>query len=361
MSASTAGFSVRPRGRELAHRRALLLAVAGLTVFSMSPVFGHHMAPRAVGLFSGDEHVLNVCLVALHELLGPVHEGFHLLLAIGLAYAAWDRARAWSRLRHALGSLRNAGPPPHESPLWRAAQSVGLDGESLRVVNGLSAPAFTAGWIRPRIFISSRLTDVLNIDQLGAVIAHEAAHVRARDPLRLSGLRFLANTLFYMPALRRLVDDLADEAEVAADDAATRGSSSQRLVLASAILALAEQGVGFGQALPVGAVGFQRVDLLDRRIRRLAGEDAPLGTRVTGRSLSGAAAILVAVWISGVAMARPLGAASNGSAAMTTMSSLPERVDLEHCQHHRAWAISHLFCLGLHSHGDAAHCPHTGR
>ena len=41
--------------------------------------------------------------------------------------------------------------------------------------------------------------------------------IARRDPLRLSLMRFLACTLFYIPALRRLADDLTDEAEIEAD------------------------------------------------------------------------------------------------------------------------------------------------
>ena len=48
--------------------------------------------------------------------------------------------------------------------------------------------------------------------------------------------RILGCTLFWIPAFRRLAADMADEAEIDADDAAAAG---QPLVLASAILSLA--------------------------------------------------------------------------------------------------------------------------
>lgn len=345
----------RPASR---HRRTLLVAVAGLTVISMSPVFGHHIAPRAAGLFAGDDHVMGICLVALRELLRPVHESFHVLFAIGLTYATWDRIRAAATLRHAVVALDAQASQRTAPAFTRAAAAAGFDVSRIRVVSALPAPAFTAGWLRPRVFLSARLPEVLDAEQLTAVIAHEAAHARARDPLKLSALRFLANTLFYVPALRRLVDDLADEAEIAADDEATVAAPATRLVLASAILTLADTSAGFGQPLPAGAVGFQRVDLLERRIRHLTGESAPAGTRVTRASVGGAVAILIAVWISGLMMAQPLGAATfkngvrlpapSGDAVMT------------HCQH-RGWAITHLFCVGLHGHVDAKHCPYAGR
>ena len=206
---------------------------------------------------------------------------------------------------------------------------------------------------------------MLDPAQLEAVLAHEAAHVTRRDPLRLSLLRFLACMLFYIPALRRLADDLADEAEIDADDAAV--ARSEPLVLASAMLALASWAVprGVSGAVPSLLAGsavafqpfapFQRVDLLERRVRRLAGEPTTVGTHVTRRSLGGAGATLVAVWVSGLMMAHPLRA--DGPAA-----TLPQdHASMSHCRHRGAFALSHLFCLGLHSHPSGTPCPHTGQ
>ena len=108
--------------------------------------------------------------------------------------------------------------------------------------------------------------------ELNAVLAHEQAHVVRRDPLRLAALRFLACTLFWLPALRRLADDVTDEAEIAADDIA---AGDQPLVLASAILRVASwRDLRAGPLGAIGATGFTCRDLLERRIRRLAGEPA---------------------------------------------------------------------------------------
>jgi hypothetical protein len=194
-------------------------------------------------------------------------------------------------------------------------------------------------------------------------MAHEAAHVRRRDPLRLSALRFLGRTLFWIPALRRLADDMADEAEILADDA---GAREQPLVLASAIVALAGWSTPaaaratrpFPAATAVGIIAGHdggaapaRDALLDRRVRRLAGEAVPVATHVTRRSLVWASAALAAVWASGIIMAHPLPAA------------VPGHPDAEHCEHHRRSALSHLFCLGLTPspthHVHDGHCPHA--
>ena len=349
--------------REQARRRILLLGVGTLIVFSTSPVFGHHLATRADALLAGHDHVANVCLIAMHLLLAPVHLTFHTLLLLGLVYAIWDRARAWSGLSRTLKALETRGSAASE-PIGAAAARVGLPPERVRVVEGLPNPAFTAGFWRPRVYVAASLPDVLDAPQLEAVLAHENAHVRRRDPLRLSLLRFLACTLFYIPALRRLAADLTDEAEIDADDAAVaRGAP---LALASAILVLAQwasrQRFSIGIVpFPVGTAAgfqpfepFQRVDLLERRVRRLAGEETDVGTHITRRSLASAGAVLVAVWVSGLVMAHPLPAALVAAAGTHGHAA-------SHCRHAVESAFSHLFCLGWGSRPEGAPCPHTGR
>jgi hypothetical protein len=138
------------------------------------------------------------------------------------------------------------------------------------------------------------------------------------------------------------------------------------LALASAILVLAQWATEhrFTRGIvpfPTGAAAgfslfapFQRVDLLERRVRRLAGEEADVGTHVTRRSLGAAGAVLIAVWVSGLMMAHPLPAATvrEGSAHSHVAS---------HCRHPGESALSHLFCLGWRPRPRTAPCPHTGR
>ena len=361
----TAYLTPQMFAREQAHRRALLLGVGLLIVFSTSPVIGHHLATKADTLLAGRDHLWGICLIALHLLLAPVHNVFHIALLAGIGYAMWDRTRAWRGLQRTLRALE-ARVPTEAEALGRAARRAGLPPERLRVVEGLPNPAFTAGFWRPVVYVAEALPERLDGPQLDVVLAHEAAHVARRDPARLSMLRFFACMLFYLPALRRLADDLADEAEIDADDAAVaRGAP---LVLASAILALAEwagprppRGSEIGPFPRFTIVGFQslqRVDLLGRRIRRLAGEPTAAGTHVTRRSLGGAGAMLAAVWVSGLMMAHPLPAE-----VTSTPSPLAphDHSGPAHCQHRGAWAWTHLFCLGSGAHPLGVPCPHVGR
>lgn len=327
--------------REDRRRRTVLVGFAALIVLSTSPIFGHHVAVGMDTLLAGRDHLGALCLTALHHLLAPVHYIFHVLVVAGLAYAVWDRVRAWLTVRRALAPLEAECPRPEDS-FWRAARSANLDPGRLRVVSGLPNPAFTIGWFRPLVYVAAELAEWLAPDELAAVLTHERAHLVRRDPLRLSVLRFLGRMLFWLPALHRLAADAADDAEIAADDAAAVG---RPLVLASAILALASWRTP--PALVRASVGFYRPDLLDRRIRRLAGEEPAVTSHVTRRSIVGAALALGLVWTSGVLMAHPMSSERPGA--------------LAHCIHKGEWATSHLFCLGSPFGTLRLHCPHVGR
>lgn len=325
--------------REHFHRRTLLLAIAALLLLSMSPVFGHHLAVGTRELLSGADHLGELCLTALHLLLAPVHSAFHLLLIVGLGYALWDRLRAWRRVRGSL-ALIEAVVPTRDDRFWQAAEAAGVTPTKLRVVDGLPMPALTVGLLRPWMYVARDIGEELSRDELIAVLAHEGAHVARRDPLRLSVLRFIACLLFWIPALRRLADDWADEAEILADDLAAR---DRPLVLASAMLTLARRS-----PLPAGistAVGFHRPDLLERRVRRLAGEIVPARSHITRRSVLAALLALSLTWSSGIIMAHPLD------------ESLHRHVR-PHCEHEDKSPLRHLFCVGEHDLSRNDNCPH---
>ncbi len=355
-------LTVRMREREQTHRRLVLWGIGALLLLSLSPVVGHHLSSRVDAALLGQDHLWDLCLIALHTLLAPVHGVFHVLLIAGLLYAIWDRTRAVWRLRRTLALLTPSAKAAG-SRIDAAMRVLGLDGDTVCIVDGVPNPAFTAGWWRPRIYIAREIGEVLSPEQLIAVLAHEAEHVRRRDPLRLSLLRFFGCTLFWNPAFRRLASDMADEAEIAADDVAARGAP---LVLASAILLLSAwrrpaARAGDPHAFPAGTVvglvenGSARRGrfdaLLDRRVRRLAGESAVVSTHLTRRSILGAAAMLSVVWISGIAVAHP-------------MPTPGTHAEAAHCEHKGEGAFSHLFCrrAGVSSATSgigASHCPHA--
>lgn len=324
--------------REQSHRRATLLGIAGLLVLGTTPVFGHHLPFDASQLLAGVDHIGALCMTALHLLFLPVHRGVHVAIVAGLIYAGVNRYRAWRVVRQSLDSL-DVRRARRGDGFWEAARVAAVDPRLLRIVHGLPNPAFTAGLLVPKIYVAEGLGTRLTEAELAAVLAHEKAHVARRDPLRLSVLRALACTLFWIPALRRLADDVSDQVELLADDAA---AGEQPLVLASAIVNVARWSArGSAPRLSAG-VGFLRAELLELRVRRLAGEEIPVRSHVTRRSLAGAAAALTLVWVSSALMTHPLPAHAESAHA-------------RHCEHVHEAAWAHLFCA---RHAVTADCPH---
>ncbi len=321
------------RVRETSRRRILLASVITLLIFGTIPTLAHHLPIRVAEPLPGAQHLWGFCLAALGEILDPVHHLFHVALAVGLAYAVWDRFTAVRNVRSVLADL-DSEVPLHDDRIWNASVAAGIDPSHVRVVVGLPTPAFTIGAFSPRIYLASDLGDRLSAEELRMVLSHEGSHARRRDPMRLSVYRFLSCTFFWMPALRRLSDDIADEAEIEADDAA---GSQAPLMLASAILRLADCDASPRMA----TVGFQHRNLLERRIRRLAGEETALPSRLTRLSIASACLSVALVVASGLAAEQAPGGPS-------------------HCRHTHNFPFAHLLCVGASWHQMETHCHHGG-
>jgi Zn-dependent protease with chaperone function len=331
---------------ERRYQRLLVIGLAAILLLSLVPVVGTHVLGLADRPLSGSDHFGVVCLIALHELLAPVHQLLHVLVIVGGGWALWDLAqRAW-QTRRVLQGLPVRRLSAAEATV---AAEAGLHAAAVRVVHGLPMPAFTAGHgLRPRVYVADALlhgAEALSAEELTAVLAHEAAHVRRRDPLRFLLLRSLARALFWVPAVRAVSEDIADEAEVIADDAASAVAGP--IAVASALVKL---GAWPSPAAPVAVVGFLRHDLLDRRVRRLLGEAYQPQGRLRTRAVVVAVLMLTVSTLSGIVDVHDLPAAAGHPASH------------QHCEHDGVFAAAHLFCRwqveGPLLPVGASDCPH---
>jgi Zn-dependent protease with chaperone function len=333
---------------EQRYQRVLVLALATILVLSLAPIVGTHVLGVADRPLSGSDHIGALCLIALHELLAPAHRVLHLLVGGGFAWALWELARNTLRTRRVLDGLPVRRLRGAETQYATACR---LSAKSVLVVSGLPIPAFTAGpWLRPRVYLAESLlvgAHALPAAELFAVLKHEATHVRRRDPLRFVLLRGLARALFWIPALRAIAEDIADEAEIIADDAAT--ATAGPVAVASALVKL---GSWTSPSADRAVVGFVRPDLLNRRVRRLLGEDYQPQSRLTRRSVLAAAVVLVVSVLSGIVDVHDL-----PTSALHPSSH-------RHCEHDGTFATAHLFCRwgvsGPLLPVGAADCPHAG-
>src|SRR3954451_10897613 len=126
----------------------------------------------------------------------------------------------------------------------------------VNVVRDHRLQAFCAGYLRPRVYVSTATASTLDRAELDAVLAHEAHHRLRRDPLRIAAARGLGEALFFLPVLRRLTERYCALAELSADEAAI-ARSGDPAPLAAAML-------HFGEMADAAVVGIspERVDHL---------------------------------------------------------------------------------------------------
>lgn len=313
----------------------LIVGIAVLLLLGTVPVFAHHLPLPGIGALGGVDTVGGFCMVALHLMLAPVHGVIHLVLGAGLAYAVFDRARASFRLTRGLRLLELGAAAPG-SRIFAAAVAAGVDPSRVVVAAQTGNQAFTFGTLRPKVCIGGQLAARLSDEELRCVLAHEGYHVLRRDPLRLSVLRFLGLTLFWIPALRRMAADVAIDAELDADQA---GAGERPLVMASALVQAARERTTLHLSIATPLI---RDDLLAVRVRRLMGECPPIPSRISTRAFLGAAAALCVVWVSGAVVAHPLLGHDGGGNV---------------CLHHGGRAASHLLCDRYVPGGVP--CPHA--
>jgi Zn-dependent protease with chaperone function len=179
-----------------------------------------------------------------------------------IAFALWRTIRSWratATLRREW--LRNA----------ERIQIPDIGVPAFRISHRFPIIAIV-GTLRPRLFIADNVLSSLSEDEFAAAIAHERAHLAARDNLKRTLLRLCGDSLFLVPLGRTVERMWAENIESAADEFAARQSPATALNLASALVTIAKMvPVGARADVPIGAylVGAEGTQGIRSRIRRL--------------------------------------------------------------------------------------------
>ncbi|MGH2945807.1 MAG: M56 family metallopeptidase [Solirubrobacteraceae bacterium] len=207
-------------------------------------------------------------LEACRELVTVPSVSVTVVAAIGgLSLVVFGRAtRSLARHMHARVRLMRG---------LRHIDELTIDGVTVRLLEHSRPQAFCAGFLRPRVYLSTGVLEQLDEGELRAVVAHERHHQARRDPLRILAAEVLADALFFAPMLRRLRERYGALAELAADEAAVRRSGGDAAPLASALLSF---GTTEDPSVVVG-IAPERVDHLLGRPPRW---ELPLSLVATG-------------------------------------------------------------------------------
>lgn len=202
---------------------------------------------------------------------GEVVSGKLALLAFlslsGVVLAIWRGLKSWFVTRNLLRQ-------------W-------LEGARRIHIPAVSIPTFciehpfpviaVVGLFRPRLFVARQVLNSLTDEEMRAALAHESGHLEAHDNLRRLAIRACKDMLTIVPCGQSLDQAWAENAEVAADEAAARRGSAVALNLASALIEIARMVPAGGRpTMPIAAflLGDEAAGVKGRvkRLLDLAGE-----------------------------------------------------------------------------------------
>lgn len=223
--------------------------------------------------------------------------GFVALWVAGAALMLAGLGLQWAWLRRTVGRLPALADARWQALAAHLAADLGVPLPALRHARtGWASPLLAPG----RVLCLPAWCLDLPGDEARAVLGHELAHLRRRDPAwRLFAA--LLRALLWPQVLNRVALQRLDLLAELACDTAAAAPSGQRLALAQSLLRCAEalkiQGVRHGPALACGAASagsplFARV----RRLLKSEGDDAPRERRgVRWGLVAGMLAALVAL------------------------------------------------------------------
>jgi len=135
----------------------------------------------------------------------------------------------------------------------------------IRVVSARSSQAFSLGFLRRHIYISSSLINRISTKELEAIILHEYKHVKDFDGLKLFIAFIIETSLSFIPSMREFTISMRIDRELQADKFAVSIQKTNRHVLSSLKKILSSPN----EVQPHFVPRFAAADLLDARIALL--------------------------------------------------------------------------------------------
>lgn len=191
--------------------------------------------------------------------------GFAVLVLLAAASAVYQVVSTTAAIR----PLRARRIPVRNQPLKHLIERLDLAGR-FDLVDAPEPFAFCYGLRQPRLMLSTALVNELRHDELEAVLRHESAHLRHRDPARILIARALGVALAFIPLTPLIVRTYLCRRELTADDESVSGMGDVAPLASALQRMLAVMQPAAFRSLAVGALS-----ATDLRIDHLLGEEQP--------------------------------------------------------------------------------------
>ncbi|WEG12136.1 M56 family metallopeptidase [Pullulanibacillus sp. KACC 23026] len=174
-----------------------------------------------IGLFERD----SPCYLIVVFLLNSIMAYSILVLIVGMIEYAIQSTRMHAKI----DSLKTIKWTKAVSEKYKVV------GQSIAVINDDKMVAFTIGLRTPLIVLSTGLLNLLETQEVEAVILHEMSHKINHDSLKIFILRLIARTLWFVPMTKLLYTNFKILCELSADEYAIKTTGSE-LGLSTALL-----------------------------------------------------------------------------------------------------------------------------
>jgi hypothetical protein len=213
-----------------------VMLLGGLSLISLLIFFQLYRHPETalllLSLPSPEAFTCNLRCLGIRPFLQVLGESGKALLLVFMSFSfLYALARTAQRILRTLAFVdraeRNVVPPGDISRFPFL--------ESVTVFEDRLPLAFTGGFLKPRVFLSTQLVDILDEKELRAVILHEFHHQKSKDPLKGLAVSFISDFLFFLPVSRFLKKAYHLTSEMTAD-AYSVSSQASPLDLVSSLL-----------------------------------------------------------------------------------------------------------------------------
>jgi len=213
-----------------------ILLLGGLSLLSLLIFFQLYRHPETVLLLlslpSPEAFTCNLRCLGIMPFLQVLGEAGKALLLVFMSFSfLYALFRAALRIMRTLAFMDRA--ERNAVPFRDASRFPFL--ENVTVFEDRLPLAFTGGFLKPRVFLSTKLADILDEKELRAVILHEFHHKKSKDPLKGLVVSFISDFLFFLPVSRFLNKTYHLTSEMTAD-AYSVSSQADPLDLVSSLL-----------------------------------------------------------------------------------------------------------------------------
>jgi len=190
----------------------------------------------------------------------------------GVLFFALKLLRGWRRMGRVVARGREVASREAVGASREAAHMIGLRRVPRVLVTDEAVSPFVSGVVRPVVVLPGALVKQMSSEELLAVLAHEFAHLRRRDPLTGWVLALCEAIYFFHPIMHLAKRRILFERERACDDWVLASGEAKRSVYAQAMITAAEVHRALGartSPVPVVAESFGE---LSRRLTMMASD-----------------------------------------------------------------------------------------